>query len=224
MVAYGSDDARYGRELADRYFGKYAGVVADNGPPDSGTHRGEVLVTVPGILEETADGSGSQPLKVRAAPGLLPGFFFVPAQNDNVWVEFVNGDINFPIWTAVWYPQDATPKTADGDAPTQDQKIIRTKSGHVIEFDDTSGSEQIVISHGTQKAILTFDKDGITITSEKAIALNFKPSSGTGASLTIDENGVTATCGQSSLTLDSSQIALSRPDVTLKVASTVDVS
>src|SRR5271165_3442505 len=130
------DDPRYGRQPPVRYYGKYAGVVAGNGPPDSGSHRGEVTVTVPGILEETADGSGSQPIKVVASPAFLPGYFFVPNDNDTVWVEFVNGDINFPIWTGVWYPQDGTPNTVDGSAPTLDQKVIRTKSGQVIQLDD----------------------------------------------------------------------------------------
>jgi hypothetical protein len=218
------EDPRYGRQPPERYFGKYAGLVADNSPPDSGSHRGEVVVTVPGILEETAEGSGSQPIKVRAAPAFLPGYFFVPNHNDTVWVEFVNGDINYPIWSAVWYPKDETPKTVDGSAPTQEQKIIRTKSGQVIQLEDTSGSEQLVIKNEVHKATITFDKSGITITSENGIALNYQPSGGSTATLTLDSNGIAASCGQSSLTVTDQQIVLSRPAVSLTVASTVDVS
>ena len=58
-------------------------------------------------------------------------------------IVFVNGDINVPIWTAVWYPADATPKTVSGDAPTLDQKIIRTRSGQVIQLDDTQDTGSI---------------------------------------------------------------------------------
>jgi len=157
------DDARYGQQQPRRYYGKYAGLVTENGPPSSGSHRGQVKVKVPGILEETADGNGSQPIEVLAAPAFLPGFFFVPEEQDPVWVEFVAGDINFPIWTGVWYPEDATPSTVGGDAPTLDQKVIRTKSGHVIQLDDTSGSEQLVIKDETNGNIITLDQNGVKI-------------------------------------------------------------
>jgi Type VI secretion system/phage-baseplate injector OB domain len=218
------DRMRYGQATETRHYGKYAGVVADNGPPPSGSHRGEILVNVPGILEETPDGDGNQPIQVTAAPAFLPGYFFVPNVNDTVWVEFVDGDINHPIWSGVWYPRDKTPVTVDGDAPTLDQKIIRTRSGQVIQLDDTSGSQQLVIKDEVHKATITFDGNGITITSPTALTLNFKPDGGTAATLTLDSNGVTATCGQSSLTVSDSQIVLSRPAVSLTVASTVDVS
>jgi hypothetical protein len=218
------DRMRYGQETTERHYGKYAGVVADNNPPASGPHRGEIVVSVPGILEETPDGNGNQPIKVTAAPAFLPGYFFVPNQNDTVWVEFVDGNINYPVWSGVWYPRGKTPATVNGDAPTLDQKIIRTRSGQVIQLDDSSGSERFVIKDEVHKATIVLDDNGITITSPTAIALNFQPDGGTSATLTLDSNGLTATCGQSSLTISSSQIVLSRPSVNLTVASTVDVS
>lgn len=202
-MADGTTDPRYGIQKPEHYYGKYAGLVVDNAAPASGAHRGDVVVTVPGILEETADGSGSQPLQVTASPSFLPGFFFVPNQGDAVWVEFVDGDINYPIWTGVWYPPGDTPQTVAAAAPTLDQRVIRTRSGQVIQFDDTDGSEQLVIKDEKNKASITFDKNGITITSDTGIAL---------------------ICGQSSLKLSDQQIVLSRPAVTLTVASTVDVS
>jgi hypothetical protein len=139
-------DPRHSQKSTRRYYGKYAGLVIDNGPPLSGgAHRGEIKVKVPGLLEETPDGSGNQALEVLAAPAFLPGFFFIPENNAQVWVEFVAGDINFPIWTGVWYPENATPGAADKAAPTLEQKVIRTRSGHVVEIDDTAGDEKIVI-------------------------------------------------------------------------------
>jgi hypothetical protein len=83
---------------------------------------------------------------------------------DNIWVEFGAGDINNPIWTGVWYPQDKTPKTADEQAPTEDQKIIRTAAGHVLQLDDSSGAEKILLVHKTGSTV-EIDQDGkITIT------------------------------------------------------------
>jgi hypothetical protein len=151
-----------GERPSESYFGKYAGIVVDNGPPQSGPHRGELLVRVPGLLEEDPSGKGNRPLEVTAAPSFLPGFFFVPDKGAQVWVEFVAGDINFPIWTGVWYPASAVPSALAG-APTEQNKLIRTAAGHVIELDDTKGSEQITVKHGTSGFAVILDGKGITV-------------------------------------------------------------
>lgn len=149
--------------LRHKYFGKYAGRVLQNGPPEGAKHRGELLVEVPGILEEKPDGSGERALQVLAKPCFLPGSFFIPALEAQVWVEFVAGEIDHPIWTGVWYPVDAAPPTSDDLAPTEFQTVLRTPGGHVIQLDDTEGEEKLVIHHRS-KSVLTIDKDGnITI-------------------------------------------------------------
>lgn len=219
------NDPRYGQFAPRRYLGKYAGLVTDNDPPPSGDHRGEVTVKVPGILEETSDGAGHQPIEVLAAPAFLPGFFFVPEVNDPVWVEFVAGDINCPIWTGVWYPQDATPHTFDDKAPTRTQRVIRTRSGHVVQLDDTSGGEQLVITDLTNKNTITFDSSGAAVTSATAIALTYKPPSGPETSVTIDSNGVTISCGgQASVSITAQTMTLKGSAATLSIGQTVDVS
>jgi hypothetical protein len=223
------DDPRQTRQPPQRYYGKYAGKVIDNSPPDSGVHRGQVMVRIHGILEEKVkpvvleafeeerdasmvrthgileekskpvvpgalegkrDASDSQPIEILAAPAFLPGFFFIPEIGAPVWVEFVAGDINFPIWTGVWYPNDATPKTAEGDAPTRDQKVIRTRSGHVLQLDDTDGGEKIVIKDEANKSTITLDASGIKI-----------DASASGGSVTL-------TFGQTTLTLKEDSIEI----------------
>lgn len=208
--------------LPQRYYGKYAGLVTDNSAPSSGSHLGQVKVKVPGILEETPDGNGHQPIEVLAAPAFLPGFFFVPEVEAPVWVEFVAGDINHPIWTGVWYPEDATPKAIDagapkqaGSAPTLDQKIIRTRSGHVIQLDDADGGEQLVVKDEKNGNAITFSASGITI--EDATNKN---------KITFDANGITLKCGDDNqITLTSSQIQMKTSGVTVTIDSTkMDVS
>lgn len=149
-----------------QYFGKYAAVVVKNGPPVKGAHRGEVLVRVPGILEEDpADKTGNtqRPLEITAKPCLPPGFFFVPEPNDYLWVEFVAGELETAVWSGVWYPNDTAPKTPDGKAPTEFQKTIRTAKKHVVLLDNTDNSEQVVILDGTGKSKVTFDKNGLLL-------------------------------------------------------------
>ena len=92
---------------AEKYYGKYPGLVLDNKPPAGQAHVGELLVEVSGILEEASGGSGEQAMQVWAKPCFVPGFFFIPEVGAQVWVEFAAGDINQPLWTGVWYPTGA---------------------------------------------------------------------------------------------------------------------
>jgi phage baseplate assembly protein gpV len=147
----------------EKFFGKYPGLVLKNDPPDSGNHRGELWVEVPGLLEEVPNSTKERPLQVKAMPCFPPGFFFVPEVGAQVWIEFVAGDINSPLWTGVWYPVDKAPKTFDDQAATRFQKIIRTASGHVVQLDDTEDGEQIVVRHKGD-TIVSIDNDKFDIT------------------------------------------------------------
>lgn len=148
---------------AKKYFGKYPGVVLNNDPPQNDPHRGELLVEVHGILEETPDGKSQRPIQVMAKPCFPPGFFFIPEEKDNVWVEFGAGDINNPIWTGVWYPKGKTPNTVDTQAPAKFQKVIRTVSGQVIQLDDSDKNEKLVIRDEKNDSTVTLDVNGITV-------------------------------------------------------------
>jgi uncharacterized protein involved in type VI secretion and phage assembly len=209
-------DADDNADQPQRHYGKYAGLVTDNAAPSSGSHLGQVKVKVLGILEETSDGNSHQPIEVLAAPAFLPGFFFVPEKDAPVWVEFVAGDINHPIWTGVWYPDDATPKAIDagqptqaGSAPTLDQKVIRTKSGQVIQLDDTDGSEQLVVKDEKNGNAVTFSSSGIAI--EDATNKN---------KITFDSNGITLKSGDDNqITITSSQIQMKTSGVTVTIDS-----
>lgn len=182
MLSLTCDD----QAAARQYFGKYAAIVVAHdadasaaGLTDDGRKRGEICVDVPGILEEPDDAPPPPPpseenghappqeatpraLRVVAKPSFMPGFFFIPEPDENVWVEFVAGDIDFPIWTGMWYPTGKSPATVSGERPTKDQRVIRTVSGHVVQIDDTADEEKIVITHKTG-GFLSIDKNGSVI-------------------------------------------------------------
>jgi len=190
--------------------GKYPALVLNEEPPAAALARGELYVQVPGILEDVKDGEGQQPIELLAKPCFPPGVFYVPEPGDHIWVEFAGGDINAPIWSGLWYPDDASPQTADAAAPSRYQKILRSATGHVIQLDDSDSEEQIIIYHRSGSAI-TIDADGnITITGADTItmtatdltldgnvqitgdtAIDGLLTVGTGPSTTIDKNEIT---------------------------------
>lgn len=173
-----------------KYYGKYPGLVVENEPEEGDAQRGDILVEVPGILEEDPGatdgpssnggpgaGSGERPIRVIARPCFPTGFYFVPEKDQQVWVEFAAGDINAPLWTGVWYPADRAPKTVDDEAPTPAQKLIRTPSGQVVQLEDTEDGERLVLTDEKNTNRITLDQDGIRI-------------EGAGNTITLSEDGI----------------------------------
>jgi hypothetical protein len=137
--------------VADLYFGKYSGVVKDNRDADK---LGVVGVSVPTVFPE------DETVPARAA---LPyGMFFVPENDTHVWVEFEGGDTSSPLWTGVQHVPGTWAPEAAKNPPTV--RAVRTKSGHLLVFDDTEGSESIVLTDGKNAHKLEFTADGVTLT------------------------------------------------------------
>jgi uncharacterized protein involved in type VI secretion and phage assembly len=75
-----------------RFYGKYRGLVLENIDPEQ---MGRVLVQVPDVLGETPS-SWAMPCVPAAGP--QAGCFVVPPIGSQVWVEFEQGDPDYPIW------------------------------------------------------------------------------------------------------------------------------
>jgi type VI secretion system (T6SS) baseplate-like injector VgrG len=76
-----------------RYYGKYRGTVVENIDPEQ---IGRVLLQVPDVLGETPS---SWALPCVPAAGIQSGVFVVPPIGSQIWVEFEQGDPDYPIWT-----------------------------------------------------------------------------------------------------------------------------
>ena len=76
-----------------RYYGKYRGTVLQNIDPEQ---IGRIMVEVPDVLGLTPS---SWAMPCVPAAGIQAGCFIVPPIGSQVWVEFEQGDPNYPIWT-----------------------------------------------------------------------------------------------------------------------------
>lgn len=94
-------------ETPERYLGKYRGVVVNNQDPEG---RGRIQAIVPDVLGPFTPSSWALPCLPVA--GLLSGAFMVPDFRSHVWMEFEQGDPNFPIWTGCFWASRA--ETPDG--------------------------------------------------------------------------------------------------------------
>ena len=76
-----------------RYYGKYRGLVIENIDPEQ---IGRIIVQVPDVLGEIPS---SWAMPCVPAAGIQAGCFIVPPIGSQVWVEFEQGDPDYPIWT-----------------------------------------------------------------------------------------------------------------------------
>lgn len=156
------------QDAETKFFGKYRGFVVDNKDPEQ---RARLKVTVPSVL-----GTSETDWALPCLPfgGLKDfGFFMVPENDAQVWVEFEEGNLTQPIWTGTfWQQQGDPPAEAAVEEPTV--RLIKTPSGHLLQFEDKSGEESVTLRH-TSKAELTIDEKGTVALTDK-----------NGATLTLD--------------------------------------
>lgn len=88
------------------------------------------------------------------------GLFLLPSVNDEVLVAFEHGDPRFPyVLGALWNGRDKPP-AGNGDGVS----VLKSRSGHIVRLDDTSGSERIEIIDQSGNSKITIDSASNTIT------------------------------------------------------------
>lgn len=127
-------------------------VVMDNNDPEK---FGRIKVQFTWQQPESTQSPWLRILTPHA--GKDRGFYFVPEIGDEVLVAFEGGNAEKPYVIGSLYHGNAKPDAAWA-TPDDDFKVIRTRTGHTIEFSDKSGKEEV--------RIYDKDKDNYVITLE----------------------------------------------------------
>lgn len=118
---------------------------------------GRVKAHVPDVLGKEPSGWA---LPCMPFGGNNMGFYAIPSVDARVWVEFEQGDPDYPIWSGCWWgSQDELPSEAS-DAP-YDRVVIKTSQQQVLILDDSEGG-QITIQTSTGQTIV-MSSDSIKI-------------------------------------------------------------
>jgi uncharacterized protein involved in type VI secretion and phage assembly len=128
-----------GDALAGRIFGAVTAVVSNVDDPD---RLGRVKVRYPWLKD---DSESPWARIVSFLAGADRGAVFRPETGDEVLVLFEHGDMRFPyVIGALWNGKDGMPseRGADGDNAV---RLIKSRSGHQIVIDDTSGAEKVIV-------------------------------------------------------------------------------
>ncbi len=136
-------------------------LVTNNEDPEK---RGRVKVKYPWLGDDIE--SFWAPV-VAPMAGAGRGFFFLPEVNDEVLIGFEHGDFNFPyVVGALWNGVDKPPIDDAVSAGKVQKRMLKTRAGHILVFDDTSGKESIKVIDKTGKNSITIDSSQNTITVE----------------------------------------------------------
>ena len=124
---------------AGRMCGAVIGLVSNVSDPDG---LGRVKVRYP-WLKDDSESPWARVVSFMAGPSR--GAVFRPEVGDEVLVLFDHGDPRFPfVIGALWNGKDAMPGER-GDDGKNAVRLIKSRSGHQILLDDTSGSEKVTV-------------------------------------------------------------------------------
>lgn len=184
-------------EGATRWYGVYPAKVTSVKDPDA---QGRVQVQ---LLPAPDEGGESFKVWARLATlmaGPSRGSFFVPDPDDEVLVAFYAGDPRRPyVVGALWNGQDAPPAAMDG-AGQNNLRVIHSRAGHKLEFDDTDGAAKITLTTANGNK-LVLDDGQSTVTMQGA----------SGAQIQFDASGGVTINAPSGLTVTAPQVTVNAP-------------
>lgn len=126
---------------AARYFGVYPAIVTDI--TKDGENLGRVEVKFPWLGQ---DGDSVRALATLCTPYADDdqGFEVIPEVDSQVVVAFEAGVLTRPyIIGACWNGKEKLPQNPDA---ANNKRLIKTRSGSLLEFDDTDGAPKITLS------------------------------------------------------------------------------
>ncbi len=130
-------------------YGKFRGVVSDNQDP---LMMGRIKARVPDVY---GDGESGWAMCCAPFAGAGMGLVGLPPVGGAVWIEFEQGDPDYPVWAGSWFGAP-TDLPAELLAPPYKKLIVKTAGGHKVILDDTPGVGGITLETATgQKIVLS---------------------------------------------------------------------
>ena len=163
-----------------KYYGKYRGTVLDNVDPMQMGRLSVQVSDVSNVLPST--------WAMPCAPfaGTQSGFFAIPPIGANVWVEFEQGNSDYPIWSGCfWGSAEDVPPLALASPPVLQTIVLQSVGQNTLMISDTPGPTGGILLKTSAGAMIAINDTGITI------------DNGQGATITL--NGPTVTVNEGAL-------------------------
>ncbi|MCI5146222.1 MAG: baseplate assembly protein [Candidatus Electrothrix sp. AR3] len=153
-------------EETTKYYGKYRGTVFNNIDPEQ---RGRIMAIVPDVFGIIPT-SWAMPCVPIA--GKQQGTFIVPQLGAGVWIEFEQGDSDYPIWTGgFWGSALEVPTLAlvPPAIPPGENLVIQTTGQNTVALSDSAPTPLTggVVLKSTTGASIVVNDSGIYIQNGK---------------------------------------------------------
>jgi hypothetical protein len=155
-------DEREDSESSSKFYGKYRATVIDNVDP---MQIGRLLVSCPDVGNEVP---GSWAMPCLPVGGINMGIIGLPVPGSGVWIEFEQGDPDYPIWVGgFWGAAEEVPVLSHIVPPDVPGITIQTALKKGIVVSDTPGPSGGILIQTTAGAMISVSEVGITISNGK---------------------------------------------------------
>jgi uncharacterized protein involved in type VI secretion and phage assembly len=176
------DDAN-GRSAPEKYYGKYRGIVVNNVDPEQ---RGRIQAIVPDVSTVIPTTWAMPCLPVG---GIQMGMFTVPLIGAGVWIEFEQGDPDFPVWVGCfWGTAAEVPTMARTVPPAVPGITLQTPLQNGITISDVPGPTGGILLKTAAGALISVSSVGITISNGQGATIMMN-----GPSVSINETALVIT-------------------------------
>lgn len=150
-----------------KFFGKYRGTVVNNVDP---MQIGRIQVIVPDVSNLMLS---SWAMPCAPVAGMNMGMFAVPVIGAGVWVEFEQGNPDFPIWVGCYWGTAAeVPMLAHMVPPAVPGITLQTVLKNGIVISDVPGPTGGIQLQTATGAMISVTDIGITISNGKGAVIN----------------------------------------------------
>jgi uncharacterized protein involved in type VI secretion and phage assembly len=169
-----------GYDVKGQHYGKFRGTVMNNVDP---LNIGRLMVMVPDV-SNIIPSTYAMPCLPFA--GIQTGFFAVPAIGSGVWVEYEQGDPDYPIWSGCFFGTVAeVPALALATPPGLQSVVIQTVGQNTLMISDTPGPTGGILLKSQTGAMISISDVGITISNGQGATIVMA-----GPSVTINEGAL----------------------------------
>lgn len=150
-----------------KYYGKYRGMVLNNIDP---MQQGRLQVQVPDVAG-LAPASWAMPCVPLA--GIQNGMFALPIIGSGVWVEFEQGNPDYPIWVGCFWGSAAeVPTLALATPPGLPAITLQTPLQNGLSISDLPGPTGGILLKTATGAFISVSDVGITLSNGKGAIIS----------------------------------------------------
>jgi uncharacterized protein involved in type VI secretion and phage assembly len=153
-------------KIPNKFYGKFRGMVLNNIDP---MQMGRLQVQVPDVTTVLPT---SWALPCFPFAGKQMGMWAIPQIGAGVWVEFEQGNPDYPIWSGCFYGSAAeVPAIALTAPPPLSDIVLQTALQNTLLISDMAGPTGGFLLKTTTGAMISMNDVGITISNGKGATI-----------------------------------------------------